>query len=75
MTLLESLVRDKMYEHPLPWTLDYDWLVEVVDPTGRAVHKLMTRAAALELISIAERLAAEDAAFDVELQHELEGSL
>lgn len=61
MTLLENLIRDKISNHPLPWSIDYDWLVEVYDANGAIVMKLMDTAQARELIRNAERLAAEDA--------------
>ncbi len=68
VTLLESLIRDKMYGHPLPWTIDYDWCVEVIDSNGRIVTKLMHRDMAMELINMAERISAEDAAFRAEFE-------
>lgn len=74
MTLLEQLVRDKMFHHPLPWSIDYDWMVEVVDPMGRVVLKLQKDAEARELIAMATRISIEDAVFHAELEGMLGGS-
>jgi hypothetical protein len=68
MTLLEQLVRDKIHQHPLPWTIDYDWCVEVIDSSGRVVSKLMHRDMAMQLIGMAERITAEDVAFSEEFE-------
>lgn len=68
MTLLEELIRDKMHGHPLPWTIDYDWCVEVLDREGRLVLKLQRDVEARELIEMATRIAAERAEFEVEFE-------
>lgn len=68
MTLLDSLVTDLMWRHPTPWTIDYDWLIEVVDSRGKIVLKLSDISAARSLISISERLAAEKLADSAEIE-------
>ena len=74
VTLLESLVRDKIHGHPLPWTIDYDWCVEVVDSIGRIVHKFMDRSMAEDLISMANRISSEDAAFSAEFERMIDAA-
>lgn len=58
MTLLEHLVHDKLTDHPLPWSIDYDWLVEVWDSAEppKLVTKVHSDPLARELVSTAERL-------------------
>lgn len=76
MTLLEQLVRDKMYHHPLPWTVEYDWCVEVWDSGSpeRIVLKLYSDHEARELIAMAERLDAESHAFHREFEDMIDAS-
>lgn len=57
--LLDSLIQNLIERHPLPWSIDYDWLVEVWDSNQRLVIKLMLDRDARDLVSHAERLAQE----------------
>ena len=68
MTLLDTLISDLIYRHPMPWRIDYDWLVEVYDSNGGIVVKAASVAIARELIGHAERIKAEidDAAMQIE---------
>lgn len=59
--LARHLVRPLIRRHPLPWRLDYDWTVEVLDAKDQIVIKLMTAELARELIEFANELAADDA--------------
>lgn len=68
MTLLEQLVRDKMDRYPFPWTIDYDWCVEVLDAGGRIVLKLQRDAEARQFIDMATRISAADAQFEIEFE-------
>lgn len=68
MTLLESLVSELLYKHPLPWSIEHDWLVEVYDTHQKLVIKLMTDSDARELTNIAERLVIESASAAIEFE-------
>lgn len=74
MSLLEQLVRDKMHHHPLPWTIDYDWMVEVYDQGGRIVLKLQSVDQARQLIDMAIRISAEDAQFTMEFERMIDAN-
>lgn len=56
-----QLVSLKLAVHPLPWRIDYDWTVEVIDAKGNCVMKLMNDAEAKAFITFAEALAQENA--------------
>lgn len=60
-----------MDHHPLPWTVEYDWCVEIYDTHHRLVIKLMSDADARELVSIAGRLSSELAAASIEIERML----
>jgi hypothetical protein len=74
MSLLEQLVRDKMFHHPLPWSIDYDWMVEVYDASGRIVLKVQKDVEAHQLVSIATTITAEDAEFTAEFERMIDGT-
>lgn len=74
MTLLEQLVRDKMFHHPLPWSIDYDWMVEVYDASGRIVLKVQRDTEARQLVSIAAAISTDDAAFTAEFERMINGA-
>jgi len=54
-----TLVLDLIYKHPLPWRIDHDWTVEVLDAKDRVVAKLKTDADAMALIHFADQCATE----------------
>lgn len=54
-----TLVIDIIYKHPLPWRIDHDWTVEVLDAKGRCVTKLKTQADAEAFIHFADQCATE----------------
>lgn len=74
MTLLDHLVLNMLARHPLPWRIDYDWMVEVYDANDALVVKLHRDAMARDLISQAERLKNDSDEFALEfermMQHE-----
>lgn len=54
--LLNRLIFDKLLNHPLPWTPEQDWTIEVTDAKGRIVLKCINYAEANELIDLATQL-------------------
>ena len=68
MSLLGLLIQDKLDGHPLPWTIEYDWCVELYDAKENLVMKMRSDAMAREFIAHAERLKAESDAFEIEFE-------
>jgi hypothetical protein len=73
MDLLEHFVREKLSTHPLPWSVEYDWCVEVYDANHGLVTKLMYSEDVSGLVSLAERLGAEAHAAEIEIEKMLSG--
>lgn len=48
-----------LHMYPLPWKIDHDWTVVVLDANGRCVMKLQTDEEAHAFIAFAEALAKE----------------
>lgn len=68
------LMRHLMTPHPLPWRLELDWTVEIIDSAGAIVIKCMHVDEALEIIALAKFLAAGDNATREEFERLLTGS-
>lgn len=71
MTLLDALVSQLIDRHPLPWSIDYDWCVEVIDSRGACAIKLFSDSQAQELRAHAERLAGEAITASIEIERML----
>lgn len=56
---IDRLVEQLIERHPLPWTIDLDWTVEMHDARGVCFLKFRTQAAADALIEHATRLDAD----------------
>lgn len=54
-----TLVQRLIAKHPLPWRIDHDWTVEVLDAKGNCVIKLKSQADAEGLIHFADQVATE----------------
>lgn len=51
--LENQLISQLIMDHPLPWSIEHDWTVEVRDAKGVIVIKLRTHDEANELIALA----------------------
>lgn len=69
------LVGHVMGGHPLPWTIDLDWTVEVVDALGGTVIKCMNTDEAAEIMALAVSIASDDAVAKAELESIIGGPL
>lgn len=58
--VIKTLVRRLIAKHPLPWTIEHDWTVEVHDAKKQCVMQLQTNADATELIEYAAALVIAD---------------
>jgi hypothetical protein len=59
-TFVDVLVRRLLSSHPLPWRIEHDWTVEVIDANNRVVEKFMNDAMANDLIAAAVVVHAND---------------
>lgn len=69
------LVGHVMSGHPLPWTIEIDWTVEVIDALGGVVIKCMNTDEANEIMASAVSIASADAAAQGELEKIVGGPL
>ncbi len=65
-TVLEELLRATIHRHPLPWRVEFDWTVEVIDAKGERFVCFQLAANAEALVAAATRIAAQDAADSAE---------
>jgi len=63
------LVRHLMIGHPLPWSLEFDWTVEITDANNAIVIKCMHVDEALEIVGLAKFLTVDDNAAREEFEH------
>ncbi len=70
--VIDQLIANKIDRHPLPWSIDHDWTVEVLDARGHCVMKLMTQDEAEALITYASALATRLAKGKAEVDKRLE---
>jgi hypothetical protein len=54
-----TLVHEILMRHPLPWRIEHDWTVEVLDAKDRCVAKLMSDVDAQAFIRFAQELSDE----------------
>lgn len=66
--LVRELVRPLIDRHPLPWRIDHDWTVEVVDANGECVTKLVSRDMAERFIAIAIEVSVRNAEIKVDVE-------
>jgi hypothetical protein len=66
--LQDQLIWSIILNHPLPWRIEQDWTVEVIDFKGNIVAKFMTFSAAEEIIEIAIKNYAEHLKILTELE-------
>ena len=65
-TVFAALINDKLLYHPRPWSIEYDWLVEIIDANGKTVAKMRTDVEANRLIEIAAVFDKESFEFETE---------
>lgn len=68
ISVQERWLDSLLAEHPLPWTLDRDWSVEVLDAKGACVITLMSWGDGCALLERAKERAAENAAGEAEFR-------
>jgi hypothetical protein len=64
--VFEGLLAATIAKHPLPWRIEDDWLVEVIDAKGVRVVCYQLHANAAALVAAATQWGIEDAAAAIE---------
>ena len=64
------LVSEFLLKHPLPWHIEQDWTLEVIDSNGNIVIKCMSYADAQAIVDEAIRLDDEKIAFETTFEGE-----
>jgi hypothetical protein len=54
--LLSRMILNAITNHPLPWTVEEDWTMEVTDASGHIVVKCQSAEEASAIINLAQEL-------------------